>query len=247
MMLTERDQEILKALNDYRTLLAHQIEALFFTSKSATQYRLVRLYQHEFVDRHIMPIVSQTAIKVPIIYTLGKRGASVLTALCGYGREQIRPQIAMTWQVLDHLLQVNDIRIAVTLAAQHNQWRLEEWLDEFSLKANPDYVSIAGASKPVLPDGYFCLSVPQGKARFFLEVDRGTEPHHKFKPQIEVYEAYIRSGQYQERYKAKSLRILIVTTTNRRLASLQATVKKAGGSDRYWFTIFDQVIRIPGI
>ena len=93
----------------------------------------------------------------------------------------------------------------------------------------------------MLPDGYFCLVVPQGKTRFFLEVDRGTEPHAKFKPQVAVYEAYTRSGQYQARYHAKSLRVLIVTTTPRRLTHLKTVTKSAGGDRKYWFTTIDRI------
>ena len=113
-------------------------------------------------------------------------------------------------------------------------------------RADPDYVKLIDSKgrtrkKPVLPDGYFRLVVPQGTAHFFLEVDRGTEPHSRFRPQVEVYEAYTASGQYQARYSKRSLRILVVTTAEGRLANLKKTVEKAGGDRKYWFTTFEQV------
>ena len=95
--------------------------------------------------------------------------------------------------------------------------------------------------KPILPDGYFRLAVPQGRAHFFVEVDRGSEPLSKFRPQVEVYQAYTASGQYQARYSKTSLRVLVITTSARRLANLKVTTREAGGDRKYWFTTFDRV------
>jgi hypothetical protein len=147
-------------------------------------------------------------------------------------------------------LKINDVRVSITLACRANNWELEEWRDESEFRRNPDHVTISDSrgkrfNKPVLPDGYFRLgNLPRGatgRAHFMLEVDRATEPHHKVKPQILVYQAYTTSGQFQERYNAKSLRILIVTTTHRRLENLKAVVKSVGGDRKYWFTTFDKI------
>jgi hypothetical protein len=74
-----------------------------------------------------------------------------------------------------------------------------------------------------------------------VEVDRGTELLSRFAPQIAVYEAYVDSGQYQERFEARSLRILVVTTTARRLSSLVRVTQGAGGDRKYHFATFDQI------
>ncbi|MBZ0285214.1 MAG: replication-relaxation family protein [Anaerolineae bacterium] len=248
MKLTERDVEIISAVNDYRALLGSQLEALFFTSRSTCQYRLSRLFQHEFLERHFLTVVSGGPGSSPTVYTLGKRGAQVLIDTLGYEQSALRlpKKAGFAWGFLEHLLKINDVRLAVTLACRANGWELETWWDEPIFRSNPDHVTLTdkrGTSrqKPVLPDGYFCLTVPHGKARFFLEVDRGTELHSAFKPQVQVYEAYTASGQYQARYQAKSLRVLIVTTTPRRLTNLKAVTKKAGGDRKYWFTTFAQL------
>ena len=49
------------------------------------------------------------------------------------------------------------------------------------------------------------------------------------------------SGGYQERFQAKSLRILVVTTSNQRRENLRRAIAAVGGGDRYWLTTFDQV------
>jgi hypothetical protein len=248
MLLTERDAEVIRAVNAYRALLGSQIEALFFASRSTAQYRLQRLYQHEFLERHFLSVVSGSPLASPIVYTLGKRGAKLLVDRFGLTPDAIRlpKNTTYSWGFLEHLLTINAVRVAVTLACRKEGWELETWEDEPIFRAQPDYVELLTkrgkpVRKPVLPDGYFCLRVPQGKARFFLEVDRGTEPHSKFKPQVEVYQAYTHTGGYQARYQATSLRILVVTTTSRRLSQLKAATQAAGGDRKYYFTTLEQI------
>ncbi|MBI1258520.1 MAG: hypothetical protein GC204_13715, partial [Chloroflexi bacterium] len=90
MALTERDCELIRTVNDYRAVTTDQLEALFFGSRSTAQYRLSRLFQHEFLDRNFLSVVSGAPGSSPAIYTLGKRGVAVLVEHFGYERSQIR-------------------------------------------------------------------------------------------------------------------------------------------------------------
>jgi hypothetical protein len=247
MVLTDRDREIVVATNAYQALLGKQLERLFFTSRSTAQYRLQRLYQHEFLDRHFMTVVSTAPAASPMIYTLGKRGAYLLSQEMGYQPTQLRrfPKV-IKWQFMEHLLAGNEVRIAISLACHANGFALEEWLDEPVFRGAPEYVQVTDgkgktSEKPVFPDGYFRIKTEQGTAHCFLEVDRATEQQSKFRPQVEVYEAYVASGQYQARFSPKSMRVLIVTTTPERLQNLKKTVVSAGGDEKYWFTTFAQL------
>jgi len=248
MQLTPRDGEIIKTVNDCRIMRGEHLEALFFTSRSAAQYRLQRLYQHEFLDRHFRAVISGGPASSPALYTLGKRGAALLATQYGYDRADIRlpKREGFSWQFIDHHLLITDVRVAVLLSARHHNWTVEQWLDETYFRAHPDYVALTDKRgkphhKPVFPDAYFCLQTPRGKARFFLEMDRGTEQLARFAPQIRVYEAYIASGQYQERFAAKSLRILVIAPAAKRLRSLKAVTRKVGGDRKYWFTTMDRL------
>jgi hypothetical protein len=247
MALTDRDIEIIKAVNDCRALLTRQIETLFGMSRSKAQSRLSRLYHNEYLERRFLSVVKGGPASSPIVYTVGKRGADVLIRHYNLAPSAIYSAPKdLSWEFLEHLLEINHIRIAVTNACRINGFTLELWLDEYSFRAAPEYVSIRNTKgryqdKPVYPDAYFRLRVPQGQAHFFLEHDRGTEPRSKFKPQIEVYEAYTRSGQYEARFHTKSLRILVVTTSTQRLHNLREVTIQAGGDRKYWFTTFDQI------
>ena len=247
MVLTERDRAIVATVNAYKALLGKQLERRFFSSRSTAQYRLQRLYQHEFLDRHFMPVVTTAPAASPMIYTLGKRGAYLLTRELGYAPAQLRrfPK-AIKWQFMEHLLAINEVRAAISLACRDHGFTLEEWLDEPVFRGAPEYVQVTDgkgktSDKPVFPDGYFRIKTPQGTAHCFLEVDRATEQQSKFRPQVEVYEAYVASGQYQARFSPKSMRVLIVTTTTERMLNLKKTVEAAGGDAKYWFTTLAQV------
>lgn len=247
MVLTDRDREIVATVNAYQALLGKQLERLFFTSRSTAQYRLQRLYQHEFLDRHFMTVVSTAPAASPMIYTLGKRGAYLLSQEKGYLPSQLRrfPKV-IKWQFMEHLLAINEVRLAITLACQAPGFTLEAWLDEPIFRGAPEYVQVSDgkgktSEKPIFPDGYVRIKTPQGTAHCFLEVDRATEQQSKFRPQVDVYEAYVASGQYQRRFSPKSMRVLIVTTTAERMQNLKKTVAAAGGDEKYWFTTFSQV------
>src|SRR5438876_6708507 len=142
MELTERDCELLRTVNDFRAVRGDQLHRLFFTSRSAAQYRLQRLFQHEFLDRHFLPVVEGGPAASPTVYTLAKRGAQTLIDQVGLDRRDIRlRERAFNWRFLDHLLKINEVRVAVLLAAKALGFTLETWLDEGYFRAHPDYVT----------------------------------------------------------------------------------------------------------
>lgn len=247
MALTKRDLELLTTVSRFRVMTTTQLEALFFTSRSTAQYRLQRLFQHEFLERQFLSVLGAAPTSSRTLYTLGERGAAAVAQSTDTDpRDIYRPKGGVyAWKFIEHTLAINDFRVAVTVAARNSGFTIAEWLDEATFRASPDYVELRGENgrmsrKPVYPDAYFYLVTPRGKSRFFLELDRGVEPHAKIKPQFAVYEAYTTSGQYEQRFQAKSLRILVVTTTPKRLTSLKKVAAEVEGDRKYWFTTMEQ-------
>ena len=70
-----------KTLSPMKRILFFIFLALFFNSASTTQYRLVRLFQHGFLQRQypLLPIGNSTTTAP--IYTLGVHGAQILIDL----------------------------------------------------------------------------------------------------------------------------------------------------------------------
>jgi len=248
MRLMERDRAIIEAVHKYRILRQDQIQALFFGTPSAAQRVLARLYDHGFLERKFLPVLYGRS---PTLYVLDRRGAELLRAEKGYEDLQwYNSSKDLKTDFLEHTSAVNDFRIAVTVAARNAGYQLHPWLSETQLKADYDRVNVAtsrGKSQWVslIPDGYFVLGTPLGKAHFCLEVDRGTEPLDRFKTKIKAYVAYHASGAYQKRFEAQSLRILTVTKGEGRLANLKTAAQevtgKMGGQRRFWFALASQI------
>jgi len=244
--LTERDRQVIRAVSEYRVLSQDQVGRLFFGSQTPAQRRLAGLYDHGYLERQFLPVrggIQQS----PILYLLDRRGAELLRA--EYGLETVRWQAKdnrVSTDFVEHLLGINEVRIAVTLACRELGYRVLTWLGEAELKADYDRVTLRASSGkrrevPVIPDSYFALETPRGKAHFFLELDRGTMTLKRFQTKVAAYQAYYRSGEYERRYGARSLRVLTVTLGERRLANLKATTEAAGGRGWFWFGLLEQM------
>lgn len=100
----------------------------------------------------------------------------------------------------------------------------------------------------IVPDGYFLLQVGQSRYRHFVELDRGTETaaaaqwgRKDWTRKVPGYLAYLHSGAFGDRYKARSFRVLTVTTSPARLATLKRVTEEAGGKTIFWFGTLSQL------
>ena len=109
------------------------------------------------------------------------------------------------------------------------------------------------------PDAYFSVVADGERHNFFLELDRGTEPHGKLQAKFQNYQRYTRSTSYLEGYAGtdpENLRVLFVTTPEkgkmkragegtalsrleRMMDSLTKIRGKRSGLARFWFTTLD--------
>lgn len=247
--LNDRDALILKFINDCRALTTQQVETLFFKSAKPAYGRLHKLYHHEYVERQFITQVVTAPAASRVVYTIAPLGAAVLAQTYGYSPEDIHPasRQVRSWEKLQHLLAINDVRLALTRAVWDTpDMSMKDWRDEFMFRSAPRYVTVTTARggdkrQPVYPDAYIHLATPRGEARFFLEVDLGTEGLEQVKGQIAIYQAYILSGRYHEDFQSRSLRILIVAPSPRRLENLVKAVESQGGGERYWLTTREQI------
>jgi hypothetical protein len=171
---------------------------------------------------------------------------------------------------LDHLLATNDVRIAIEVAAEHNSYKLIDWLDEKTLKSREmkDSVVITGPQgtrrrTTIVPDGYFYLYNGEYEFHNFLEIDMGTETglsskfgRRDFSRKIRGYLAYYETGRYQQKYDPNGrydesqmpMRVLTVTTGVKRMANLKEITENVlleahapSEFRRFWFTTFELV------
>lgn len=266
LRLTKRDGEIIKAVYEHRAMTTPQIEALLFPpngedraygKKTRCQLRLKLLYHHGYLWRDEQPTKLLTEGKKPLIYRIDKKAFEVLPALLDVEPEEI------DWQprdnqvsdpFLEHLLRTNDVRVAIEVAIKNSPFELVRWRDDRNLKNYhaKDQVTITGPqggtlTATIIPDSYFHLRTSKN-LHHFLEVDLGNTVaeasvwgRRDWSRKIRVYNAYHDSGLYKARYQAENFRVLIITTSPRRQATLKKITEETGGKRRFWFTSFDQL------
>jgi protein involved in plasmid replication-relaxation len=258
--LTQRDIEMVRAVHRYRALTARQIYQLFFQSPHASdagavssrcQHRLRMLFQHGYLKRY-QPLGARGEGRRPLVYLLDKTGAQWLRNNRRSGEEEPGwnpKRNHVDWPFLDHLLATNDVRLSVELASRPERVELVRWIDEQQLRSQEmrDYVIVPeGRYKvAVIADGYFHLSDGQYAYHHFLEVDMATETvglpplsrnRKTFARKVQAYLAYYRSGQYAQRYATQAMRVLVVTTSSRRMQNLRQVTESVGGGAQFWFT-----------
>lgn len=178
-----------------------------------------------------------------MVYTLGRRGTEVLEV-------SMRKKVGDPY--IDHQLMIGNFRVALALAAQKRGVILS-WRTVGDL--------------PVRPDGFFSLQFPdrpegRNRAFFFLEADRSTMSRERFLKKLLGYWEWFSRGGPIENLGIKRFRVLTVTKSEERLASLLgavARVERLGAVlPMFWFSsetrlrserpesIFDQIWDTPG-
>lgn len=254
MRLTPRDVQIVQAVSTYRLLSSAQIEALLFPSdtprgrQSSCQRRLQLLYHHRYLDRLPMPVILGEG-RFPHVYVLDQAGASLVAATTGVDLTTVawRPHHNLLEPpFIFHTLAINDLRVVVTLLAQHNHFELVEWIDEAGFRSAKDKVPFRMRGVQVVrnyPDGYFKLIIPAQAqpAHFFLEVDQGTMSLTRWKEKVQAYTEFRTRGLSQHHYGTRNFRVFVVTTTTQRLANLKRASEQAGADLFFWFATQAQV------
>lgn len=240
-------------VNYSNAYMIKQIERLFFrygngdlngTTKSKANRRLSKLCDHDFLDRIYQPV---TTSKSPAVYTLGQSAYPVLKKVLGPDRKDLvykRRNNKVEWMFLDHVLGISEFRVNLELSLNISpSTRLLFWERE-SKELNDKVNDPTGEGQylTVTPDAFFGLKTESGKHYFFLEIDRGTEPLHRFTRKIIAYKAYWKSGKYTARYSFNHFRVLSVTESDRRLANLMEATIKVGGKNMFLFTTLEETL-----
>jgi len=245
LILQPRDREILEAVYGHRFLSSGQIMDMFFGCATRSNIRLRKLWEHEYVDRHYLrPLAFHGSSQA--IYSLGKSGIDVIAESLDADREEVRKNRHKVRDLkpffIEHVLAVNDFRINFeTATEEHPQVQLERWINEIDLQDEYETRTAGRLTKRLIrPDGYGRYSYRRRLYSFFLELDRATETNGRFERKARNYLDYGKSGRYHQTFGVKFFRVLVVTTTLRRLENLKDTIQ--GFTDGiFWFTTLDKV------
>ena len=230
--LTERDQQIIRLIHQYRFLRSHQIVALVDGSPQQLLRRLKLLYHHGYVERPRCQIDTyHKGGSRHIAYGLGNKGGSLLKQELGVTFRNVswsEKNRAVGRIFLEHALLVSEVMAAIELACRKANIRLitERELSErpFRWKVNLSNRKRLG----VIPDRTFALeNDARERAYFFLEADRGTMPvmrrtlsQTSFHRKLLAYEATWSQSIHRTRFGFHRFRVITVTTSAARVTSL---------------------------
>jgi hypothetical protein len=239
--LTERDIALFIALLDNGVMLLTHLAPLFFGSVSTARIRLRKLFDHGYIFTRYSSTHGGMQ-NAPAIYGLDWLGVVELRKRGVSEAERWhRSNKNITDFFIEHRLAIVDFRVAVILACKRLGLGLSTWLMEQKLKASYDRVELPNGEKvPVIPDSFFTIETPQRPFSFALEMDRGTMSLGRMqKEKFTAYTEYFKSGGYTNRFGTKSLRVLTVVPSERRLANLKAAAEQVGAKSMYWFAVAD--------
>ena len=247
--VTERDLDILKALERYRYLRTGQIARLLFpgnTTLQSARRRLRYLCDAKYIGK-IQPYVQIGKDNAETAYFLRSEGAALTTSPDEIqpddAVEPNRPKYAKTKHVrpifLQHALDVSEFRLNLELAVHDvSNIELQRFVADFELKAKTDNANgkrryrlfdevLDPTSRRMLvvyPDAMFILrALVQSKSYqylYFVEIDRGTEGLSVIERKLAGYNLYQQERIFQKYGKFQKFRVLIQTNSQRRKTNI---------------------------
>jgi hypothetical protein len=184
MIVTPRDEEILKAVWYYRYITARDLTNLLFAKTSITHMREILatlsggedLQANNYLCRFTLPAFGGTREKV---YVLGAKGRRVLTQLGLPATWYFRPhklKFLSTGYVTHNLILTRTLIAAYCWASEH---------PDFALVGKHICYELTGK---VIPDGWLLFEeqTPEGvyEQPVMIELDRGMEHKVKFRDHV---------------------------------------------------------------
>lgn len=261
--LTERDVEILKAVNRYRYMRTSQVWHLIFpenTTNQAAARRLKYLYHNGFFGR-VQPLIQPGHGSGEMAYYLDKAGQDLLR-----DHEEDVFQYGKSGQVkrafLQHALDLSEFRLCLETALQGNEIvELHRFTCDFEVKGHTDravgnrrYKLYHEVIHPltrerfvVYPDGLIILKgkgkYEQFQKLYFLEIDRGTEGLSRIRDKVIGYNLYLREEVYKKFGEFDDFKVLLQTSSPKRAKNIRRCLVDQEGTDFVWITSMEQVNR----
>jgi len=178
--ITDRDMRLLFQLYEHKILTTHQVHELHFSSEHRARKRARQLYERGVLDR-FRP--HQHPGSQPHHYYLDDLGARLVAGYLGVELKELRFRKDRIFRLsrsqrLHHLRETNGFftRLAYGCRRSRSDIPLTHWFGERRADR-----------QRVRPDGMGCLKTRGGLLAFWLELDRGTEPHGRLGVKMHQY------------------------------------------------------------
>jgi hypothetical protein len=226
--LSQRDEEILKAIYIYRYLTAEQTTLLFFspTSRNYAGEYLRRLTKEKYITRFPLPAAKPG--NPQLIYTLSIKGIRFLSSLGLEMYGVTRPPQEPSFQHISHSLAITDFIIAaVNMTKQHPDISLASFRPDWMLKHTP----LTFQDIQVVPDAALDFRLPvEGKRvqyPLLVELDRGSEDQSQLRRKVRNLIQVVLSPSYAALFGISRVTIAFaVTTGEKRVQTVKQWIEK---------------------
>jgi hypothetical protein len=217
LILTHRDQQLLEWVDRFHLLSRDQVMAVVgFHSLTRANTRLGTLLRAKLVSRKRLPVVPGTG-SAQSLYYVGPASTKFLDADPARIAAQIRRISRWDARQVTHVVAANQVLIDFVVAIRRTQQ-----LQLLSFQTEPE-LRRAFLGQPLVPDGWLAW-VEQGR-RFncFTEVDLAHEGLEQWRRKVVEYHRYRESGLHQELFGFRSFKVLVLTTSGKRLENFRKT------------------------
>jgi hypothetical protein len=231
IVLQERDRHLLKEIAIMRVIDREQAKCVAgFGSTTRANSRLLVLTRAGLLRRFFQ---GTEAGGKKALYALSKTGAN-LADVPFRGPRRSHDQILVADSFVSHQLSINQLYCALKYQPiPIPDARFLRWVSFH----NP-----IGPVISLIPDGYVEVAITNKTLSAFLEVDLGHESRSVWKTKVQAYLHYAVSGDFNRQIGRSQFRTLVVTNSERRMASLRAATGEL--TDKiFWFTTFDSTTR----
>jgi hypothetical protein len=268
--ITAESRRHLERIREFRFLSSEQLDVIFGGSSRYRRERLKRLWRAGYLDRPRVQIERfAKAGSLPLVYGLSTKGARYLAGLEATkpALHLSRKNEGAGRPFIEHTLRTADVMLAFERSCKAGKCDVELWGPREVLARAP--ARTREAKRPfvwyavltsereketvgVEPDRVFGLRArEQGTVSWFmLETDCGTMPVSRkrlrtssIRRKILGYREAFSKKRHETQFNWPAFRVLIVTTTEARLRSMQQCVREVygRGSSMYLFATFDEL------
>lgn len=214
LVLQERDRRLLTELATMRIIDRELAKvAVGFRSTTRANTRLLKLTRTGLLNRFF---VGSVAAGRKAIYTLSKKGGVVAgTEYPPISRSHGKTLVGDLY--VDHQMQVNEIYCTVKFRPLPTGIRFVGWRV---------FHEPLSAHSRLVPDAYFELNSPVGTPPMFLEMDLGHQSMRVWEQKVRQYLQLAVSGDFARVFRKQQFRVLVITTSPRRLSKIRSVVAK---------------------
>jgi Replication-relaxation len=242
-LLTKRDHEILRSIEDHRFLTSKQIYQLHFWNHAsyvsairACNRVLTRLRQHKLIYRLERQIGGAAAGSSSYVWGIDAAGDRLLRAQPGREDAKRKRSFEPTTMFLAHTLAIADTHVMLEEAARGGE------LELIAIETEPtnwrSFVGHGGVSQILKPDLYAVTATGDYEDSWFIEVDRGTEATPTLISKCLIYQRYWATGKRQAEYGVFPLVIWLMEDGTRR-ARVEAAIQSDTRLDPKLFRVID--------